>query len=275
MANPPLEPFFLRAARGERFCLFYPASGTLRGAIVYVHPFAEEMNKSRRVVAAQSRLLASHGYSILQIDLFGCGDSSGEFRDARWETWISDVAVAVQWIKRHVPGPLHIWGLRLGALLALDYAASSDDNFDGFVLWQPVLSGEAFISQFLRLRVASGMMSGDANVSTQRLRAQLQSGATVEVAGYELAPELAHAIDRVKLLDRQPRLAPVYWFDIMAGPAPVLPPVARRVVEAWVSHGMTVEALAVSGEPFWNTVELVDSPQLLAETARMLRGVYA
>jgi len=82
----PFEPFFLPASRGERFCIFHPAAGALRGAVLYLHPFAEEMNKSRRMAALQSRMLAARGIAVLQIDLFGCGDSSGDFGDASWAT---------------------------------------------------------------------------------------------------------------------------------------------------------------------------------------------
>ena len=93
--DSPFEPFFLPAAHGERFCIFHLPVGAARGGIVYLHPFAEEMNKSRRMAALQSRMLAARGFAVLQIDLFGCGDSSGDFGDARWEIWRQDVALAV------------------------------------------------------------------------------------------------------------------------------------------------------------------------------------
>ena len=77
--------FFLPATPGHRFCIYHrPAEGGAGGGIVYAHPFGEEMNKARRMAALQSRRLAAAGYAVLQIDLFGCGDSSGDFADARW-----------------------------------------------------------------------------------------------------------------------------------------------------------------------------------------------
>ena len=40
---------------GQRFCLFHEAHDQpSRGLILYVHPFAEEMNKSRRMAALRS-----------------------------------------------------------------------------------------------------------------------------------------------------------------------------------------------------------------------------
>ena len=152
----PAEPFFLKTDYGERFCLFYPprSSDERSGAFIYIHPFGDEMNKSRRMAAMQARAFAAMGFSVLQIDLFGCGDSSGEFRDARWDIWKHDLSVAKRWIENRASSPASLWGLRLGALLALDFAKSSGDSFDQIILWQPVINGELFLNQFLRLQMA-------------------------------------------------------------------------------------------------------------------------
>ena len=58
-----LEAFFLPAEPGTRFALFYPAQQVKpRGGVLYVHPFGEEMNKSRRMAALQARAFAAAGY---------------------------------------------------------------------------------------------------------------------------------------------------------------------------------------------------------------------
>ena len=59
------EPFFLRVDGGERFCLFHPPAGACRGALLYVHPFAEELNRSRRMAALLARALAGAGYGVM------------------------------------------------------------------------------------------------------------------------------------------------------------------------------------------------------------------
>ncbi len=133
----PLAPdaFFLRVAHGQRFCLYHaPAASTthkVKSALIYLHPFAEEMNKSRRVAAMQARLLAQHGYAVLQIDLHGCGDSSGDFGDATWQSWVQDVLEAHAWLRERCDAPLWLWGLRAGCLLATDAAKqlNSPTNF--------------------------------------------------------------------------------------------------------------------------------------------------
>src|SRR5438045_2789030 len=117
-SQAPFEAFFLQGEAGERFCVFYAARGAPLGSVIYLHPFAEEMNKSRRMAALQARAFAARGYAVLQIDLLGCGDSSGGFDDARWSRWKHDVRNAQRWLSDHAEGPMHLWGLRLGALLA-------------------------------------------------------------------------------------------------------------------------------------------------------------
>lgn len=259
------------AARGERFCIFHPAAGTPHGAIVYLHPFAEEMNKSRRMAALQARMLAMHGFVVLQIDLFGCGDSSGEFGEARWDIWKEDVSLGLQWLRRRVPGPIRLWGLRLGALLALDFATASNEVFGGFLLWQPVVNGESFLTQFLRLRMATEMIADDAvKTSTQALRSELKAGTVLEVAGYDLAPALAHAIERLKLAELPPPLGtPVHWLEVVPEAGRPLSPASQRVADAWIEHGVKLEARTVAGQPFWNAIEITECPELLAETTRV------
>ena len=83
---PHPDVFFLPAAHGEqRLCLFHAPAGVARSKVLYLHPFAEEMNKCRPMLALTARQLAARGVQVLAVDLHGTGDSSGEFRDARLE----------------------------------------------------------------------------------------------------------------------------------------------------------------------------------------------
>ena len=70
------DPLFLQVKLGplgRRFALHHRPAGPPRGLVVYVHPFAEEMNKSRRMAALQSRALAEAGFAVLQLDLMEIG----------------------------------------------------------------------------------------------------------------------------------------------------------------------------------------------------------
>ena len=50
------------------------------------------------------------GFGVLQIDLFGCGDSSGDFSDARWDIWKQDIAAAREWLEERISAPVSLWG---------------------------------------------------------------------------------------------------------------------------------------------------------------------
>ena len=136
LSAPRVEPFFFDADPGTRFSLYHaPASSVPpRGAILYVHPFAEELNRTRRMACLQARRFAALGFAVLQIDLFGCGDSCGDFNAARWDLWKRDLATAHHWLaeRSSSAGPIYLWGLRLGGLLALDF--STQCAVDGIIL---------------------------------------------------------------------------------------------------------------------------------------------
>ena len=270
----PLLPFFLPASGGQRYCLLHlpPPGQSACGGIVYVHPLAEELNKSRHVAAAQARAFAAAGYSVLQIDLYGCGDSSGDFADARWDIWHNDLHLACAWLAQRVDGPLTLWGLRLGALLALDFASRAPLPVARLLLWQPELDGRRCIDRFLRLRLATAMLAGGApETPTDQLaaRAALAAGQCVEVAGYLLAPALAQAIDGVDAAALPPRL-PVYWMEYrapqqLAAQDASVPALARL----WQDQGLAVHVASFGDGPFWHSGELLACPQLLQATREL------
>jgi exosortase A-associated hydrolase 2 len=270
---PAAEPFFLKTAGGTRFCLFHAPLGACLGAVLYVSPFAEEMNRSRRMAALQARELAKLGYGVLQLDLHGCGDSSGDFMDARWETWKHDLALGAAWLHERLGQPLILWGSRLGVLLALDYARTAPHPVASMLLWQPILSAHAYLTQFLRLRVAGALLGEDGagQQGTNALRATLQSGQAVEVAGYRLAPALAASIDALPPLDAMPPSCPVHWFEAIAAAGQEPSPRVLQAAASWRNAGVDLHFQAVICPPFWSTSEITISPAWLEATSAALR----
>tara|TARA_B110000238_G_C16067394_1_gene413366 strand:- start:879 stop:1052 length:174 start_codon:yes stop_codon:yes gene_type:complete len=49
--------------------------------VIFVPPFAEEMNRSKRMYVLFARLLADAGIKSICFDFAGTGDSSGEWSD--------------------------------------------------------------------------------------------------------------------------------------------------------------------------------------------------
>jgi hypothetical protein len=66
----PFEPFFLQGSKGPLFCVYFPPVATDRGNILFIPPFADEMNRSRSMVAMQARAFAAKGFGTLLIDLY-------------------------------------------------------------------------------------------------------------------------------------------------------------------------------------------------------------
>ena len=266
-----LEAFFLPVEPGLRFCILTKPAAAPRRGVVYLHAFAEEMNKSRRMAALQARRLAAEGCVVLQIDLLGCGDSSGEFADARWEAWKRDAQAAVGWIVQRYAVPITLWGLRLGASLAAD-VANAELGVDHLLLWQPVTDGRQFLSQFLRLRLAGEMLARGATTTAMReLTEELRRVGLLEVGGYELHADLAARIESLRLEALKPTVKRADWMEVIADRTLPLRPASRRVLDAWAGAGIETGVAQAVGEPFWSTVEIAECAELLELSATALR----
>ncbi len=242
--------------------------------VVYVHPFAEEMNKSRRMAALGSRELAANGFAVLQIDLLGCGDSSGGFGDATWEDWLADVQLATTWARQRYDAQLWLWGLRAGCLLASEAAAQVPGGAHT-LFWQPPASGKQLLQQFLRLATAGALTQLGADSvkggdkSATPCRQKLQDGEAVEVAGYTLAPGLASGLEAAQLTP-PPSPTRTVWIETSTRESAGLLPATETAVQRWRVAGHAVQSTTVPGPAFWQTQEIEDAPALLQATVQTL-----
>lgn len=270
---PTAEALFLDAGpgrAGQRHVVWHrPLAEVPRGNVVFLHPFGEEMNKSRRMASLGARALARTGMAVLQIDHLGCGDSSGDFADASWDAWVDDALLAARWLQAHHDAPLWFWGLRAGALLACE-AARRHDGPVSLLFWQPVASGKAHLQAFLRLGAMAGLGEGDkATGVVAQLRAQLASGEPVDIAGYRLSPDLATGLEAATL-QPVPGIERLLWLETSTRPEPELLPASRAVLQQWEALGAAAEARAVTGPSFWQTQEIETAAALVDATADLL-----
>jgi exosortase A-associated hydrolase 2 len=268
--------FYLPGTAGNLFTMYYPPkdSSSDAGNILYVHPFAGEMLASRNVIAAVSRQLVELGFGVLVVDLYGCGDSGGDFEDARWELWRDDLQVASRWLQERGGERVILWGLRLGALLAVDFAAYSQATYEKIVLWQPVLSGESMLNQFLHMNWSAedGNASMQGRIGTREQRKHLADGESIEVAGYRLAAELVWAIDRLNLaMPATPLPAPIHWTEFVSSKQS-LDGASLSVIEGWKGRGVSVSADTVAGAPFWLFPHSMDSQHLAKQVRKAFAG---
>lgn len=269
----PVQAFFLPVDGGQRLCTYYPAQTPKTfGRVLYAHPFAEEMNKSRRMAALQSRHLSQAGFAVLQLDLHGCGDSSGDFGDATWQGWVGDLVQAQAWLQAKAgDAPLWLWGLRAGCLLAAQAAAQLALPCQ-FLFWAPAPAGKPLLQQFLRLKAAGEMMGGNAKGVLEGLRQQLAQGQAVEVAGYTLAPALTQGLEKAVLAPPVAPHAPgcVEWFELSTREDASLSPAVIKAQEPWQHAGFGLRSHLVQGPSFWQTTEIEDAPALITATTAAL-----
>ena len=282
MARGPEAFFHPDAQGGQRLYLHHnPPPGTpVRSAVLYVHPWAEEMNKSRRMAALCSRQLAASGFAVLQVDLLGCGDSSGDFGDATWQAWIADLEQAAHWLQARHPGaPLWLWGLRVGALLAVALAqrlmqAQPQAAPPNLLLWQPTLQGKTAWQQFLRLKAAAQLADGGGKAVLDVARAELAAGRAIDVAGYTVSPALVQGLEAAVLSAPPAAIGSptgqVVWLEASSQPEPAASPAAASAVPGWQAAGWATRLQAVPGPAFWQTTEIEDAPALVEHTLQAL-----
>jgi len=275
-----VEAFFLTpaAGAGSRFCIHHaPLATPARGLVLYVHPFAEEMNKARRMAALQARAFARAGFAVLQLDLLGCGDSSGDFGDATWDGWVDDIVTAARWLaeryRANAP-PLWLWGLRAGCLLATA-ARPRIAAPCNLLFWQPPLSGGPLLRQFLRLKTLGDTAGGAARSNTDALRSELAAGKSIEIAGYRLSPALASGMDEARLDPPAAGCGGLWWLELSHRTDAVLSQASLEAVAAWRRAGCDVQAEVVAGPAFWQTVEIEQAPLLIERTINALCDGFA
>jgi exosortase A-associated hydrolase 2 len=228
------------------------------------------MNKSRHMAAVQAATLAEYGFEVLQLDLLGCGDSSGDFGDATWAAWLRDVEIGWQWLRDRTDATIWIWGHRTGCLLACECAVRRGQP-TSLLLWQPVALGKVFLAQFLRMKIiGQALAEGESRSGVRELRETLARGEAVEVAGYRLSPDLALPLEQSELM-APPAGSRVRWFEIVASASDESSPAARQRAEAWRQAGVEVALHAVAGPAFWQTQEITECPPLIQASITALR----
>jgi len=271
MSSSGFTPFFLPGPAGRLFAIYHSRRPVADNIInfIYVPPFAEEMNRSRRMASLQARALARRGVGVLLMDPFGTGDSEGEFREATWETWIGDLEAAIAWLKSEGSMRSGAWGVRLGGLLAMDVACRSAD-IEHAILWNPVTSGRTLLKQFLRIHLAANMEGSGRRQDTKMLRERILAGETIEVAGYALTPALVASIESAELVAfPPPPSVMVDWFELVADGGLEPSPAVRSAAQNWRKQGSRTSLRPLVGEPFWSLQEITVAASLIEATSAL------
>lgn len=274
MSRVRQDPLFVEAPRGGRFYLMTRPVGAVVGGVLLAPPFAEELNKSRRMLSRAAQAFAADGWLVLQPDLLGCGDSAGDFGDASWQAWVDDFDRAWQYLGANCSGPRVLWSVRAGSLLVADWMAATG-SLAPWLAWQPVSSGKQHLQQFLRLKGVSEMLNdADARATMVGLRDRMAAGEAVEVAGYIIAPQLAAGLDAAVLKVPDGHRALLVMIETSSAEEPANSPAMRQLNERFEAAGVPTEVAVVRGPSFWQTQEIEEAPELV-ERSRAALGVLS
>lgn len=261
-----LATHLVQGEAGLVFLAAYLAPRTPSSAdhfVIVAPAFAEEMNRSRRTLHHLGTELCRRGKSLIIPDLTGTGDSSGDFRDARWVTWKGDLFATVRWVlTQYAPGHISLLGIRLGATLAA--ACANELSLDHLLFWQPI-DGKRNLKEFMRVwDVGSAASSGRKSGASEILATDGQ----LEIGGYLLTSELAEDLRNVDLNVSLPDALSLYWFELGAN----LGPMSTRIVERLRSNGANVATLHSQSAPFWRIQETIVAHDLIMQTVSALES---
>ena len=262
---------FIGPEGGRLFSIFHCPVGGRRDCVLLVPPFAEEMNKTRRMLTLVAQALAARGFLCVLPDLYGTGDSDGDFEDASWDGWRQDLGRVRSHLLKEGVRVSHAVAVRTGCALLAEAAKQEAWALSSTVFWQPVSDGSRYLRQFLRLRVAASLMEDDRRETVGELRSRLRDGQSLEVAGYQVSSRLADELDKVSLApDLSHDIGDLHWIEIVRGGGHELSQTSSSIIDAAREKGIRVESATIRGEPFWSSTEIVRISPLIERTVDTL-----
>jgi pimeloyl-ACP methyl ester carboxylesterase len=145
-----VNPIHLGTRERRLFGVFTPSTAAeARGrAAVLCYPWGQEYIRAHRSMHRLAMRLNAAGIDVLRFDYYGSGDSAGEATDVDLEGCRRDIETAIDEIKDTTAATrVSLVGLRLGATLASQVAAQRRSDVDRLALWDPVVSGQAYLRE--------------------------------------------------------------------------------------------------------------------------------
>lgn len=205
-------------------------------AVLLCNPFGYEAMCTHRSYLHLAHSLARRGLPVLRFDYHGCGDSSGDDYDpARVQSWQSSIHRAIDELKR-LSGCAHVglFGLRLGATIALE-AASTRDDVTALALWAPFATGRTFLREELAVHKLRAL-------DPRFDRPETRAPGEIEALGFAITAETLGSIEGLRVADLTQlpaQSALVLWRETLLQ--------EQRVADKLKELGTTVVIAAGSG----------------------------
>jgi len=264
VSDTELQTGFCHLTTGHNF-LLVNADRSQQQAIVFIPPFAEEMNKSRHIISATMRKLNAAGYSCYLLDNYGTGDSEGDLDSATMTIWRDDLQQLLTLLAKRGIRNVSFIAIRFGTLQLFDLLNQYELPLPlgRVVLWQPFFDLAKFWQQFARIKVAEAMASGS-KLSQKQLELQLEQAQTIEIAGYPISPAFYHSLLQANTaFPSQLSDAALYWLETSQLESVAVPVEKMR---QQLQSLCQLKFHQLKDEPYWQTTELADATHLQALT---------
>lgn len=261
---------FIEGQAGKLFALHYAPNKIANQSECFVvaASLAEEMNRCRYMGTMLAQQLSMRGYGYLVVDAYGTGDSAGDTKDVCWEQTCRDLNTAIQHAFTLGYQHVSLIGIRLGALQVMQVAAKLP-NIKRLIFWQPIINGQAALTQFLRIKIAASIGRNEEPGTIKDFEAQIERGEYLNVAGYDINPEFFNGIKTAHFKNHlESCIFPVGWFTTLTSADRRTPQGDVKLIQEWRNKGSNVSHIEIIGPSFWQAHERTLVPELVEETIK-------
>lgn len=243
-------------------------------AIILVPPFAEEMNRSKRMYVLCARLLANAGLHVICFDYSGTGDSSGEWGEFSYQDWVNDLKTVYDYALK-TTSDVDFIALRFGALLLTDAILGKFVSANKCIFWDPLESGEVLTRQLVRIKIAAAMADNSKKITSQEVMQSMYDIGHLESGGYHITQSMFDEISTKKLADNISKLltvASVHWMASGKFKAGENKWLANSFKSDDLDSDLAKRSLSmhpVNDVKFWMQQEVTISPKLLQLTKQV------
>ena len=252
-----MRPFHFGKSQSPLFGIHHPAAAApARGgadgraeAVLLCNPFGHEAIRAHRIYAALADKLSRLGLHVLRFEYTGTGDSSGEVEEGNQAQWIDDIVAAHDQLSAAAETNRVAWvGLRYGATLAVVAAEQLPHPLVDVVLWDPVVSGDAYVGELIEMH--------DALMRADLVDWKPGADAGKEALGFPIGPQLRAAMSAVDLAGAPPRHPRTSQLTVIASRPGADLDRLKRAVAGWDVPSRWLDVTASSS---WNSEEAMNA----------------
>jgi uncharacterized protein len=157
-----MHAFYFGTSKAPLFGVYHPPRGSSPRdhGVVLCYPWGQEYMRGHRAFRQLAFGLTRAGFHVLRFDYYGTGDSGGSSEEGAPEQWLADLDAAIDELQDMGDiTTVSLVGARMGAALAAQVAERRDD-IAGVVLWDPVVTGTAYLEEILSSPGAARTIAG-------------------------------------------------------------------------------------------------------------------